>query len=91
MRYFNYNGKCVRVSDLCRYWDESTGACTECYDGYSVSAGLCIPKQAQAPAVPKIVNCAEFSANGDCVKCSRRFYYSNNECLPVNDNCKTWN
>jgi hypothetical protein len=28
------DGKCVAVSDQCKTWDDSSAACTSCYDGW---------------------------------------------------------
>lgn len=40
--YFNANGVCTAVSDQCRDWNRTTGACTECYFGYIVQDGNCV-------------------------------------------------
>lgn len=37
--YFRYvvkDGKCVAVSDQCKTWDNKTGDCTSCYDGWKL-------------------------------------------------------
>lgn len=40
--YFK-NGVCTAVSDFCRIFDKSSGACTSCYVGYQLTAdGTCI-------------------------------------------------
>ena len=36
------DGICVAVSDLCNTWDSTTGLCTSCYGGYTLTAdGVC--------------------------------------------------
>ena len=40
-RYYAANGVCRAVSDLCRSWNDNNGACTDCYDGYSLISGCC--------------------------------------------------
>lgn len=37
----DYNGRCKKVSDQCREWD-NTGCCTSCYGGYKLSGGDCV-------------------------------------------------
>lgn len=32
--YKDENGACKNVSDWCKTWDEKTGACTSCFEGY---------------------------------------------------------
>lgn len=39
--YFNKNGKCVEVSNLCDTFDSITGDCQSCYKGYSLRDGKC--------------------------------------------------
>lgn len=41
-RFYNYNGVCNKVSDQCKSWSDTTGACTDCYDGYALQGGDCL-------------------------------------------------
>lgn len=95
--YFRYvlkDGNCVAVSDQCKTWDNSTGDCTSCYDGWTLASGQCsVPGNggsnnggSSAPADP---NCVE-SANGACTKCASRWYLSNGVCTAVSNQCNTW-
>lgn len=38
-RQVRINGNCVNVSDQCNTWNETTGACTSCYGGYTLTSG----------------------------------------------------
>lgn len=40
-RTVNIRGKCKAVSDFCQTWDERTGLCTSCYQGYKNCDGVC--------------------------------------------------
>lgn len=40
-RYYFHNGICTKISDLCNTWNTTTGACTSCYQGYTLSNGAC--------------------------------------------------
>jgi hypothetical protein len=41
-RYVLKDGECAQVSDFCNTWDESTGDCVTCYDGFKLEVGACI-------------------------------------------------
>jgi hypothetical protein len=89
-RYYNYNGVCNKVSDQCKAWSDSTGACTDCYDGYGLSGGECVIKTTQ-PGQTTVPNCAQVSANGQyCTRCAFRYYNYNGVCNKVSDQCKAW-
>lgn len=57
--YFNSNGVCTKVSDQCRTWSNTTGACLTCYDGYRLYGSTCILG---------VSNCATYSGVS-CVTC----------------------
>jgi hypothetical protein len=39
----NQNATCIKVSDLCKTWSETTAQCTSCYGGYTrTNQGQCI-------------------------------------------------
>jgi hypothetical protein len=35
------DGKCLVVSAQCKTWDETSGLCTSCYGGYTLTDGVC--------------------------------------------------
>lgn len=82
-------GKCQQVSDQCMTWDWITGACTSCYEGWTLSNGVCsyIPSLPPTQIDPF---CASFDANGNCNACSYRTVLINGRCIPVSDLCNTW-
>ena len=41
-RFVLENGACKAVSDQCKTWNVSTGACLSCYDGWTLSNGACV-------------------------------------------------
>lgn len=61
------NGICMAVSDLCNTYDQKTGECTSCRDGFvlsDVSRGICNPKPLQVP-VPFIPTATYGSLNNE--------------------------
>lgn len=79
------NGVCFQVSDYCQTWNNSTGNCTSCYQGYQLSQGACVQGSNDA-------NCAKYDQNTKrCTQCSTRYYLnSNNICTSVSSQCRTW-
>lgn len=59
---FFSNGNCVTVSPLCRTYDNTTGGCTSCYDGYELRGPICIV----SPPSSVAQSCRNFT-NGVCV------------------------
>jgi len=39
--YFDSNGRCKAIDDLCQTWNINTGECTSCYRGYELNNGTC--------------------------------------------------
>lgn len=62
-RYYisSSTGKCSPVNPLCFDYDPRTGFCTDCYRGYGVKDGQCIPG-----GINQDENCKEDN-NGYCV------------------------
>lgn len=53
------NGKCMRVSDNCKEWDECTGLCTCCYPGYGEPIkGVC--PSTPPTSIPVDDHCAKY-------------------------------
>jgi expansin (peptidoglycan-binding protein) len=85
---FNNNGVCVPVSDQCNTYDKS-GACVTCYKGYNLVGGACVLAPIQQVSD---VGCGSWDWNKQtCLQCSARFVFNaNHVCVPVSDNCNTW-
>ena len=85
---FNNHGVCVPVSDQCNTYDR-TGACVTCYKGYNLVNGACVLAPVQKVAD---VGCARWDWDSQkCLQCSARFVFNRNSiCVPVSDNCNTW-
>ena len=77
------SGKCSPVNPLCRTFNPDNGFCTTCYQGYGLLNGQCLINVASDP------NCKRTSG-AVCVECYPRLYINNGKCLPVSDNCKTY-
>ena len=65
------------MSDLCSTWNVN-GDCTSCYGGYHLSNGLCIADGYVG------------SDGSDQLDCPYRTVKIDGKCLPVSDQCKTW-
>ena len=81
------NGKCVPVSDKCKTFDLS-GHCVSCYKGYRLVNGKC----ELAPVEPiKDVGCGLWNwSQQKCIRCSDNWVFNNGICVPVSDQCKTF-
>lgn len=86
---FNTNKVCVPVSDQCNTFD-NTGACLSCYKGYNLNNGKCVLAPVRQVSD---VGCSSWDWDKQiCLKCSTRFIFNSNKiCVPVNDNCNSWN
>ncbi len=40
-RTVKIDGQCKAVSDLCKTWSLTTAECLSCYDGYTLTGGVC--------------------------------------------------
>ena len=80
------NGNCVSVSPLCRTYDNSTGYCTSCYNGYVLNQITC----SIAPPSSGAANCKNFT-NGICVQCSQGYLMLGGVCQQINPLCQTVN
>ena len=108
VRHYLQNGRCTPVNPLCRDFDQNTGACLSCYPGYAVNNGLCAVSDNPYPVNPSNqgnpiglgsgqsynsnVGCSAFDQNGNCIRCSDRYYNNVNtgSCAKVSDFCRTW-
>ena len=88
---FNEQRVCVPISDLCQTYD-SNGVCTACYKGYTLSNGACALSQTEITG-PTDLGCRTWDwDNQVCLECSARWTFNEQRiCVPVNDNCATFN
>lgn len=75
---------CQAISPLCKLSNATTGACLQCFTGYSLVRNSCI-------AVSNDPNCISFSLSGQCAACSSRFIMKSGLCTPISPLCKTYN
>lgn len=89
VRFFlNQQNICAPVSDQCRTWDETTGACLTCYQAFDLSQGACV-RNANFGAVTDPL--CKTHDQTSCLECSNRaFFNQNGQCTPVSDNCNSW-
>lgn len=86
--FFNANGVCVPVSDLCATYDSTTGDCTSCFKGFTLDAGVCAPSSAVKPSD---LGCSAFNWDTqECLSCSKNFVFINGACVAVSDQCLTF-
>lgn len=74
--------KCVAVSDQCKTWDDTTAACTSCYDGWTLADGAC--------TVGGGGNNGGGDNGGETGECPFRTVKIDDKCVAVSDQCKTW-
>lgn len=87
--YKNKEGICQPVNNNCKTFDPSNGACTSCYDGFSVVENVCLPKPDD---IAGMINCNEIGENGTCKKCSNGYYFdANRVCQIIPDTCSDFN
>ena len=76
------------MSDQCQTWDPKSGFCLSCYGGYNLSNGFCNASPVQTPSD---AGCSLWDTGFKvCLQCSQRYYFNDKKCVPVNDQCKTW-
>ena len=76
------------MSNLCQTYDLSTGSCTSCFNGFTLNQGVC--QTSNSNPVPD-AGCANLDLNDlVCLSCSKNWILSNKKCLPVSDQCLTW-
>jgi hypothetical protein len=86
--YFGTNGICVLVNPQCQNYDNYTGACTSCYQGYIVSNGNCIIGQIGD------ANCQNYnSITQTCSQCYNGYYINQTTgiCTKMNTLCNQSN
>lgn len=83
--FFNAKNICIVVDPSCFTFDQSTGNCLSCYQGFTLSFGTCEVSNATAVSDP---NCRKFLTNDVCSQCSDRYYIgSSGLCTEVNPLC----
>ena len=56
--------KCKQLDPICKDHNRSTGACTDCYNGYTLDNFRCVVK-----AIAQVPNCVDINAAGRCTEC----------------------
>ena len=73
------------VNPLCKTYDQKSGNCLSCYQGYSISNGQCIFLVVDS-------NCKIFSNQlHKCIECIHRYFYDEKKCSMVSGLCKGYN
>lgn len=86
--YFNAKGICVQRDPLCKTFDDKNAVCIDCYDGYSLSEGKCVVNKDEN-WITRNPLCSSWKGI-QCVKCSKRSYFSNGICTMVNPDCQSY-
>lgn len=87
---------CRQVDTSCQTWDKANGFCTSCYPGYTSGPNErnCKPIPPPSPnsfgPISPRSNCARWAGN-TCTACAFRTFLNNGLCLPVSDQCNTFN
>ena len=76
--------KCQQLNPLCKQSDMTTGYCTDCYQGYQLSATTCI-----VAAAVNIPYCASNVGNV-CTSCISGYYVKNGACALANVLCASY-
>lgn len=82
--FLNSEGKCEKVSEDCRTYNDFDGYCLSCYSGFALKSGKCVQDTVKG-------GCSELDSNGKCTKCATGFYINNNECIQVDAQCAKFN
>ena len=84
-------GVCIKFNDLCKTSNQITGACLDCYQGYSLVSGDCVIAQ-QVTTASSDIYCIKWNGNV-CQTCSSGFFYSQSsgKCQQTDPLCKTTN
>lgn len=78
---------CKKLNQLCKSSNLQTGACTDCYPGYSLNSG-----NGNCEVSFKDPNCKDFNKDNTCKVCASKYFIgSNGKCSPANPLCKDFN
>jgi hypothetical protein len=85
---FNSQGVCIVVDPSCLSYNDSTGACTACYSGYSISGRTCVLSNTTSSHDP---NCRTFLTADVCSECSKRYFINGlGRCQLVSPLCNNY-
>jgi hypothetical protein len=85
MGFYLLNGTCTMVNPLCKTFDYTALACTNCYSGYVLSSTAHCEVSSTANVA---AGCSQFN-NSVCVKCSNGYYFDSNKICTLADTlCK---
>ena len=85
---FRLDGICIPVSDQCKEHDVK-GSCTSCYRGYQLDEGNCVLAAERDEIRDEGCKIWDWDSNS-CVECSFRWYFTDNGCEKVSDDCKDY-
>lgn len=84
--YYNFEGNCVRASDVCQTFNNFNGECTGCYQGFSLANGTCVESADSSQCAKKDVT------TGLCTRCFNGSYLSSSSsCIALDPQCQTFN
>lgn len=82
----NIKGSCESVDPLCRTYDNTTGYCTSCYEGYAINGRTC-----QLIGGQTLNPCLEQNSKGLCLQCVLSYSISNGSCVYNQSNANSYN
>jgi hypothetical protein len=82
--FLNPSGVCTLQNNLCATFNQNTGECTSCYQGYTLANGNCSIRISDP-------NCKSFNSDNSCKECSTSFYLRSGKCVRFNALCATIN
>lgn len=85
------NGTCQIVSDQCKSYDLTSGACTSCFKGYDLIGNTSCVLSPSSTKGPTDLGCQEWAwDNQTCLQCSPYFVMKSGTCSGVSDYCKSY-
>lgn len=84
--FVNIKGSCESVDPLCRTYDNTTGYCTSCYEGYAINGRTC-----QLIGGQTLNPCLEQNTKGLCLQCVLSYSLSNGSCVYNQSNANSFN
>lgn len=82
-RSYFANGICTKANDNCNTFNNVTGACLSCYNGFNLNNGDCVTATLQQPVANNYTNiyCKGVDSVGRCTKCFFGFTLINGDCV----------
>ena len=78
--FYLWNNNCISVPLFCNQYDQSTGRCLQCQNGYTLNqnTGTC----SRGPDT-----CVSYDQQNRCIYCIARYYLVDGACRPYPDYC----